>query len=91
MSKLALSNKSFIFVPDFNSCIFMLFFSRIRVVNGSWDRECGRGLRLYQSEIVLKRWYIVFPNIVERDVNRFVNRAIELARNMGFEITKPRL
>ena len=61
------------------------------VVNGQWDRECGRGLRLFQSEVVLKRWYIVFPNMMERDVNRFINRGIELGRNMGFEISKPRL
>lgn len=61
------------------------------MVNGSWDKECGRGLRLFQSEISLKRWYIIFPNAMERDVNKFVNRAIELGRNMGFEINKPRL
>lgn len=67
------------------------YFPFNRVVNGSWDRECGRGLRLYQSDIKLNRWYIVFPNMMERDVNRFVNRAIELGRNMGFEINKPRL
>lgn len=58
---------------------------------GSWDRECGRNLRLYQvDEIKLKRWYIVYPTQMERNVNRFVNRATELARNMGFEISKPR-
>ncbi|XP_055323225.1 protein aubergine-like [Sitodiplosis mosellana] len=60
------------------------------VVNGQWDRECGRGLRLFQSQVVLKRWYIVFPTVMERDVNRFVNRGMELGRNMGFEISKPR-
>lgn len=64
----------------------------VSVENGSWDRECGRGLKLYKAqEIALKRWYIVFPGMIERDVNRFVNRAIELARNMDFAISKPRL
>lgn len=70
---------------------FHFFPFLIRVQQGSWDRECGRNLRLYQvDEIKLKRWYIVYPNQMERNVNRFVNRAIELARNMGFEISKPR-
>lgn len=69
----------------------LLFFFLISVVNGNWDRECGRGLRLYQSEVELKRWYILFPSMMERDVNRFVNRAIELGRNMGFTMAKPRL
>lgn len=61
------------------------------VVNGGWDRECGRSLRLFQSQVELKRWYIIFPNALERDVQRFVNRGIELAGKMGFRISKPRL
>lgn len=61
-----------------------------RVVNGGWDRECGRGLRLYQSEVELKRWYIVFPNMLGREVTKFVNRAAKIGRNMGFQIAKPR-
>lgn len=68
----------------------MIYLILYRVVNGGWDRECGRGLRLYKSDIVLKRWYTVYPNMMERDVNRFVNRAIEIGKNMGFEISKPR-
>lgn len=73
------------------SFLFFRFSFLIRVQQGSWDRECGRNLRLYKvDEIKLKRWYIVYPNMMERSVNRFVNRAIELARNMGFEINKPR-
>lgn len=60
------------------------------MVNGGWDRECGRGLRLYQECNPLKRWYIVFPSMIERDVNKFINRAQEIGRNMGFEISSPR-
>ncbi|XP_031633322.1 protein piwi-like isoform X2 [Contarinia nasturtii] len=60
------------------------------VRDGGWDRECGRTLKLFQTSIELKRWYIIFPSIMERDVNRFVNRGIELAGNMGFQINKPR-
>lgn len=60
------------------------------VQNGGWDRECGRGLRLYQTGQDLKRWYILFPSMMERDVNRFVNRAIEIGANMGFHINRPR-
>lgn len=71
--------------------MFNFFSFLFRVQQGSWDRECGRNLRLFQvDEVKLKRWYIVYPNMMERNVNRFVNRAIELARNMGFEISKPR-
>lgn len=58
--------------------------------NGSWDRECGRNLLLFQSEVALKRWYIVYPNMVERETQKFVNRAKELASNMGFQIGQPR-
>lgn len=61
-----------------------------RVQNGGWDRECGRGLRLYQSQVELKRWYVVYPNMVEREMNKFINRATEIARNMNFTIMKPR-
>lgn len=61
-----------------------------RVQNGAWDRECGRGLRLYQVCDQLKRWYIVFPNMVEREVNKFISRAQEIGRNMGFDMNPPR-
>lgn len=61
----------------------------IRVVNASWDRECGRGLNLFQP-VTLKRWYIVFPNQAERDATKFIQRIIQIARAMGFEIGVPR-
>lgn len=38
----------------------------------------------------LKRWYILYPNEVQREAIQFHNRVRELARNMGFEIAKPR-
>lgn len=61
----------------------------IRIVNASWDRECGRGLTLFQT-VTLKRWYIVFPNQAERDAIKFIKRIIEIGRAMGFEIGNPR-
>lgn len=46
-------------------------------------------MHLYQP-IKLARWYIIFPNQVTREVNKFVARVIEISRNMGFEVNKPR-
>lgn len=59
------------------------------VQNASWDRECGRNMRLLKPE-PLKRWYMLFPNQVQRETEKFKNRVIELGRNMGFEISNPR-
>lgn len=59
------------------------------MLNAGWDRECGRGLRLFQPA-TLKRWYIVFPGQMERDVKKFISRMIEISKNMGFEVSNPR-
>lgn len=46
-------------------------------------------MRLFKPE-PLKRWYLLYPNQVEREAKKFQLRLIELARNMGFEISTPR-
>lgn len=90
VSLLLIEKKSY-FMTSFFLCnsLYLVSFA-CRVVNGGWDRECGRGLKLYQSCTPLKRWYILFPNMIEREVNKFISRAQEIGRNMGFEISAPR-
>lgn len=58
--------------------------------NGDWNGECGQSLRLYQVCNPLQRWYIIFPDKIEREVKKFINRAQKIGQNMGFEISNPR-
>lgn len=46
-------------------------------------------MRLFQPA-TLQRWHILYPNEVQREAIQFHNRVRELARNMGFEIAKPK-
>lgn len=68
---------------------FVCKFSYCKVVNAGWDRECGRRMKLIQP-MKLKHWYIVFPIQMERDVNKFISRMIDISKNMDFEVLRPK-
>lgn len=64
-----------------------------RLVNqnrASWDRECGRSSHPLFAPEDLKRWAVIFPRNMEREMRQLVARMIEFSRNMKFVITDPK-
>lgn len=61
----------------------------IRVMNGAWERECGRSTKVFQ-EARLARWYLIYPAPLESTIDKFIRRFTEIGRNMDFEVKPPR-
>lgn len=46
-------------------------------------------MRVYQTAS-LKRWYVVYPRQMEKEMTKFVRRVMEIGRKMNFHIATPR-
>lgn len=72
-----------------NSYYLLFAFIRFRVVKGGWNRECGPNMKVYQTAS-LNRWYVVYPRQMEREINKFFRRVVEVGQKMNFHIKTPK-
>lgn len=56
----------------------------------SWDRECGRSSHPLFAPEELKRWVVICPRQMEREMKQLVARMIQFGQNMSFNITQPK-